>query len=142
MVLPGCSVEYSSSSGHPAAGYKTTTFDLVMKTVTKDEKSCVKVCEPTCRLFLTLFTCFRTSSKFLFCMSVDELDAEMQQAAKRQKTTNFILSEWAADHQKMLFWRFTGNADGRVAYLFIRIPEDTGKPLAESWKAAETGVCE
>lgn len=42
----------------------------------------------------------------------------------------------------MLIERFTGNADHCVTYLFILIPEETGKPLVESWKAAETGVCD
>lgn len=42
----------------------------------------------------------------------------------------------------MLIERFTGNADQCVTYLFILIPEETGKPLVENWKAAETGGCD
>lgn len=47
----------------------------------------------------------------------------------------------AAGHRRLfLIDRFTGNAQRVVTHLFIRIPEETGKPLAGSWKAAETAA--
>ena len=114
-----------------------------MWTATVHRQSCekVNVDEPTCMFPLRSFICLRTSSNFLICngtsgLFVVVLAKEPQQTAKRQKTTNFIFSVWAPDHQKKLFeFRFTGNADSCVAYLFIHIPEDLGKPLAENWKS-------
>lgn len=61
----------------------------------------------------------------------------------KTQPASYSQCQWQAPgHQRMLIERFTGNADQCVAYLFIRIPEETGKPLVESWKAAETGVCD
>lgn len=64
------------------------------------------------------------------------------QKGKAQPASYSQFQQKAPDHQKILFERFAGNADSCVAYRFILIPEDTGKPLAESWKAAEPAVCE
>lgn len=54
-----------------------------------------------------------------------------------------VKSVSVAGHRRLiLIERFTGNAHRGVTHLFIRIPEETGKPLAWSWKAAETAACD
>lgn len=97
---------------------------------------------PTFSLLFTIFSSRWTSSSFLcFSLSAEASATHQQHAASRHSTSGFIFSgEERASRSKVLFRRFGGNAKCRGSYLFIRIPEETGKPLAESWKAAETSV--
>lgn len=93
----------------------------------------------------TSFSSLRTSPNFLSCVDLADtvviaLTKDEQQTAKRQRATSFIFSVSAAGNRKSLFKRFTGNANSCVAYLFILILGDTGKPLILSWKAAKTDV--
>lgn len=71
---------------------------------------------------------------------VDRAPAARCKQAQHQRL--HILRVGAGRGQKVLFRRLAGNAERGSSYLFIGIPEGTGKPLAESWKAAETGACD
>lgn len=100
---------------------------------------------PTCSTVTTDLRCLWTSISFLCCI-LTEASATHQHHTANRHNTSFMLTElgdgacWGSRSKRRFSRRFAGNAECGASYLFIRIPEEAGKPLAQSWKAAETGA--
>lgn len=137
-------VEYGAS--HPcAARQKPRALYLVVKTKQSWAKMCKVKCtvdEHTCKFSFTSSNRFLISLSFRLCcvlsaLIADALVKELQQTARRHRTISFIFIVSGAgtslpkDAFRKIYWK----CRQLCCLPFYTIPEDTGKPLVQSWKA-------
>lgn len=123
---------FGCSGGH--RGAESVKPAAVAKT------SSQRVKEPTCSAVLTDFSSLRTSSSFLLCFILSCASASHQQHTANRHSTSFMLSDLSCRFQvKRCFSEdlLEVQTVAPLTFLYV-IPEETGKPLAHGWKAAQT----